>query len=202
MPMPMTRLFPIRAIGGGMCLVDRDRFLAVLEASPIGFALRSERERQALTLAFSRFLNGLLFPLQILVRTDTLRLDEYLADMKAREDQLEPHLRPALGDYLRFVEQSAHLEQLQRRRFFIVLSWSGSDTRSRPVRRGEVLWDEAERELDRRIAVVSEGMRALGVNARRLGTEELYRFVFALLHGREPKQGVMWSWDSEPVTML
>ncbi len=197
MPMSMTRLFPIRAIGGGLCLLDRDRYLAVMEASPVGFALRSERERQALTLGFSRFLNGLLFPIQILVRTDTLRLDEYLADMKAHENQLEPHLRPALGDYVRFLEESAHLEQLQRRRFFIVLSWYGSDTRSRPTRRGEVLWEEAERELDRRQAVVAEGMRTLGVSVRRLTTEELYRFVFAFLNGRSPQEGVMWSWDRQ-----
>ncbi len=192
----MQRLFPIRAIGGDLCLMDRDRYLAVLEASPVGFALKDERERRALVLGFARFLNGLTFPVQLLIKTDVVRLDDYLAEMKAREADLEAHLRPALGDYLRFLNESQHLEHLLRRRFYIVLSWLGTDTRSRPIRRGEGLWEEAERELARRIVVVDQGLRPLGVKVRRQGTEELYRFIFACLNGREAEQGVSWSWDS------
>ncbi|MCL8207724.1 MAG: TraC family protein [Actinomycetia bacterium] len=202
MPMPMKRLFPIRAIGGGLCLMERDRFVIALEATPVGFALKSERERQALMAGFTRFLNSLTFPIQILVHTDVLRLDDYLADMKAREDVLEPHLRPALGDYLRFLESSVHLEHLLRQRFFLVLSWHGTDSRSRPLKRGEILWDEAEQELARRQAAVAEGLRPLGVGLRRLATDDLYRFVFASLAGRELPKGVVWSWDPAPVPAL
>lgn len=196
MPTPMPRLFPIRAIGGDVCLMARDRFLAVLEASPVGFALKGERERRALIIGFARFLNGLTFPVQLLIKTDVVRLDDYLADMKAREADLEPHLRPALGDYIRFLNESQHLEHLLRRRFYIVLSWQGTDTRSRPIRRGESLWEEAERELERRAAVVDEGLRPLGIKVRRHGTEELYRFIFTCLNGRNAEEGVAWSWDS------
>jgi hypothetical protein len=192
----MQRLFPIRAIGGDVCLMDRDRYLAVLEASPVGFALRGERERQALVLGFARFLNGLTFPVQLLIKTDVVRLDDYLADMKAHEADLEPHLRPALGDYIRFLHESQHLEHLMRRRFYVVLSWQGTDTRSRPIRRGESLWEEAERELGRRAAVVDEGLRPLGIKVRRQGTEELYKFIFTCLNGRDPQEGMSWSWDS------
>jgi hypothetical protein len=202
MPLPMKRLFPIRAIGGGLCLMDRDRFLIALEATPVGFALRSERERQTLMAGFTRFLNSITFPVQILVHTDVLRIDDYLADMKAHEEQLEPHLRPALGDYLRFLETSVHLEHLLRQRFFLVLTWNGTDSRSRPLKRGEVLWDEAEQELARRQAAVAEGLRPLGIGLRRLSTDDLYRFVFACLAGRELPQGVVWSWDPAPVPTL
>jgi len=171
-----------------------------LEASPVGFALKGERERRALILGFARFLNGLTFPVQLLVKTDVVRLDDYLADMKAREPDLEAHLRPALGDYIRFLNESQHLEHLLRRRFYIVLSWQGTDTRSRPIRRGERLWEEAERELARRCLAVDEGLRPLGVKVRRQTTEELYRFIFACLNGRQADGGVTWSWDSGLIT--
>jgi hypothetical protein len=194
----MRRLYPLRAIGAGMCLLERDRFLAVLEVTPVGFALRSERERQALVLQFTNFLNGLAFPIQIMVRTDRLRLDEYLAEVKAQEGQLEPHLRPALADYLRFLQESATGEHLLRRRFFLVLSWQGVDSRSRPLKRGEVLWDEAQMELSRREASIAEGIRPLGVRVRRLPTEDLYDFVFSALATPEHQEEVSWSWDVAP----
>jgi hypothetical protein len=202
MPLPMRRLFPIRAIGDAMCLMDRDRFVAVVEASPVSFALKSERERRQLTGAFTRFLNSVQFPLQILVRTDVLRLDEYLADIKTRESELEPHLRPALADYLRFLQESSHLEHLLRRRFYLVLRWQGTDSRTRPLKRGEVLWDEAAQQLDRWQATVTEGLRPLGVTVRRLSTEELYSFVFQALNAEDPSREVHWSWQEDPMLVL
>jgi len=194
----MRRLYPLRAIGQGMCLLERDRFLSVLEVTPVGFALKSDRERQALVLQFTNFLNGLHFPIQMMIRTDRLRLDEYLAEVKSQEDQLEAHLRPALGDYMRFLQDSARTEHLLRRRFFIVLSWQGTDSRSRPLRRGEVLWDEAQMELTRRQAAIAEGLRAVGVRIRTLATEELYDFVFSALSARELPREVNWSWHDGP----
>lgn len=194
----MRRLYPLRAIGGGMCLLERDRFVAVMEVTPVGFALKSERERYALVLQFTNFLNGLSFPIQILIRTDRLRLDEYLAEVKAQEGQLEPHLRPALADYVRFLTESAATEHLLRRRFFLVLSWQGQDSRSRPLKRGEVLWDEAQMELTRRHAAVAEGLRPAGVRVRQLPTEELYDFVFSALSAADLPKEVTWSWDVAP----
>lgn len=201
MPFPMKRLFPVRAIGGGLCLLERDRFLAVMEVSPVGFALKSDRERHAQMAAFTRFLNGIQFPVQILISTDVLRLDDYLAEVKAHENELEPHLRPALSDYMRFLEASSYMEHLLRRRFYIVLSWQGNDSRSRPLRRGEQLWEEAEQELGRRQAAVTEGLRPLGVRTRPLTTDELYSFICASLHAEPLQKGVTWSWQSQPAVV-
>ena len=191
---PVRRLFPLRAIGKGMCLMDRDRFVAVVEAAPVGFALKSARERRQLTMGFARFLNSVQFPMQILIRTDVMRLDEYLFTLKAQEEQLEAHLRPALGDYLHFLNQSSHLEHLLWRRFYIVLCWQGTDSRTRPLKRGDVLWDEAEQELARRQAMLVEGLRSLSVAVARLATPDLYRFVFATLNMREASGEVRCSW--------
>jgi hypothetical protein len=182
--------------------MDRDRFVAVVEASPVGFALKSERERRHLTLAFNRFLNAIHFPLQILIRTDVLRLDDYLGDLKAHESELEPHLRPALGDYLRFLDESSHLEHLLRRRFYLVLSWQGTDSRTRPLKRGEVLWEEAAQQLMRWQSALVEGLRPLGVTVRRLSTDELYVFVFQALNATEPGREVRWSWHGDSVSLV
>ncbi len=192
----MNRLFPIRAIGQGLCLLDPDRFTAVLQATPVTFGLKSLAEQDRLAHAYANFLNGLEFPVQVLVRSDSVRMDDYLGELKTRENEMAAHLRPSLGEYVNFIRESAAMRHLIRRRFYILLSWRGSDTRSRPLRRGEALWEEAERELARRREVVEQGLRPLGVHLCGLDAEETFRFIYTSLGvGRELPKGVGWAWD-------
>lgn len=196
MPVTINRLFPIRAVGPGMCLVGRDRFTAVVEALPVNFALRSPRDQERLVQGYTTFLNGLAFPVELLVRSDFLRVDEYLGHLKDNENSIEAHLRPSLGDYIEFVKETVSIHHLMRRRFFLVLSWQGVDSRSRPRRRGEVLWEEAELELDRRKDVISQGLRPLGIRLKTLDAQELFRFLYAGLGAGEPlPPGVNWAWE-------
>lgn len=193
----VSQVFPIRAIGPSICLVGRDRFSAVFEAVPINFGLRSQKDQERLIHGYTSFLNGLSFPVEILVRSDYLRIDEYLGDLKSREEDIDPHLRPSLGDYIEFLRETASVQHLVRRRFYIILSWQGMDSRSRPLRRGEVLWDEAEMELERRRSMVAAGLKPLGVAVRPLQREDLFRFLHASLGGGHslPK-GATWAWES------
>ncbi len=192
----MNRLFPIRAIGQGICLLDRDRFTAIFEAVPITFALKSPKEQDRLVQSYVRFLNGLNFPVEVLVRADSLRMDDYVAQLKAHENEIEAHLRPSLGDYIEFIQQSASVRHLIRRRFYVLLSWRGQDTRTRPLQRGERLWEEAERELIRRQELVEQGLRDLGIRLRALNAEETFCFVYAGLGGGNPlPKGVSWAWE-------
>ncbi len=196
MAVSINRLLPIRAIGPGLCLIDKDRFSSITEAIPVNFSLRSQGDQQRLIHGYTEFLNGLEFPVELLVHSDVLRLDEYLGDLKEHEDDLEPHLRPSLRDYIDFIQDTVSVNHLLRRRFFIVLSWQGMDSRMRPKQRGEVLWDEAAEALGRRREVVEQGLRPLGVRLRSFSTEETFRFFYASLGGGQslPK-GVNWAWD-------
>lgn len=192
----LNQAIPIRAIGDGVCLVGRDRFSAVLEAIPINFGLRSELDQERLVAGYTAFLNGLSFPVEILVRSDHLRIDDYLGELKMQEEDIDAHLRPSLGDYIEFLEETANLQSLVRRRFFAILSWQGNDSRSRPLRRGEVLWDEAALELERRRDIIATGLKPLGIRVKRLQRDDLFRFLYASLGGgRRLPQGMTWVWE-------
>lgn len=196
MALRMGQAFPIRAVGQGLCLVGKDRFSAVLEALPINFGLRSAKDQDRLVLAYNAFLNGLGFPIEILVRSDLMRMDEYLGELKSGEEDIEANLRPSLGDYIEFLQETASVQHLVRRRFFVILSWQGADSRTRPRRRGEVLWDEAERELERRRDIIASGLKPMGIRVKTLEREDLFRFLHASLGGgRHLPRGVNWAWD-------
>ncbi|WP_020373898.1 hypothetical protein [Sulfobacillus thermosulfidooxidans] len=173
----LNRLFPIRAIGPGICLVHKDRYVAILEAIPINFALRAPEEQERLIKGYANFLNGLNFPVQLFVRSDFLRVDEYLADLKSHEDAIEAHLRPSLGDYIQFLRETVSVNRLVKRRFYIVMAWQGHESRKIPRTRGEILWDEAEHELIRRREILIQGLRPLGIRLQTLDQVSTLHFL-------------------------
>src|SRR3990167_10711217 len=58
---------------------------AVLLVSGINFSLKYEDEQNAVIQAYVQFLNSLDFPLQILIQSRKLNIDDYLDRLKAIE---------------------------------------------------------------------------------------------------------------------
>ncbi len=175
----MNKLFPILAIGPGICLIHKDRYVAILEAIPINFALRSVSDQERLIKGYANFLNGLNFPVQLFVQSDFIRVDDYLADLKSHEESIEAHLRPSLGDYIQFLHDTVNGQRLVKRRFYIALSWQGFDSRRIAQKQGEFLWDEAEQELLRRREILTQGLRPLGIRVETLDQPMMLRFLQA-----------------------
>lgn len=194
MDIVINKLFPIQAIGPGLCLIHKNRYVAVLEAIPINFALRSANDQERLVKGYASFLNGLNFPVQLFVRSDTLRVDEYLADLKANEENIEAHLRPSLGDYVEFLRESVTVHRLIKRHFYIIVSWLGTDSRNHVGKSGEQLWDEAEQELLRRRDILAQGLMALGIRLNTLDQTMMLRFLYASFGRDEPAKDQP-SWD-------
>lgn len=182
----MNKLFPIQAIGPGICLVHKDRYVAIVEAQPINFALRSPEEQEQLIKSYANFLNGLNFPVQLFVRSDFLRVDEYLADLKSHEESIEAHLRPSLGDYIQFLRDTVSVNRLVKRRFYIVMYWQALGLRTTVRTAGEFVWDEAEQELMRRREILSQGLRGLGIQIRTLDQPTTLKFLQASF-GQDPR---------------
>lgn len=61
----------------------RRDYRAVLAVSSVNYALKSEGEQEAITASYQAFLNGLAFPVQVLVRVVPLDLGPYLARLQA-----------------------------------------------------------------------------------------------------------------------
>lgn len=61
----------------------RRDYRAVLAVSSVNYTLKSEGEQEAITASYQAFLNGLAFPVQVLVRVVPLDLGPYLARLRA-----------------------------------------------------------------------------------------------------------------------
>ena len=180
---------PLDDVVGEVVLLRSGGGRAVLEASPVNFALRSEGEQEAILAGYRRFLNALDYPLQLLVRVVPADVERYLQGLsgaRLRDDRL---LRLA-RDHRAFVRRIARERTLLGRRFFIIvpaeregaraggapagfarrlLPWPGG----RPPARRRDDMDGIRRTLSFRSGEVASGLGSFGAETRRLGGEEL-----------------------------
>src|SRR6266511_607498 len=118
---------PVRTIlHSGLVELDGGSFAVLLRASGTGFALRSEEEQAALVEAFGRFLNALVEPIEIVVRSEPVELAPLLARLQEQADALPVvALAEAARGHLRFLAELAAREGVRRREILLVLSSPG-----------------------------------------------------------------------------
>ena len=191
-PAGVQALLPLEGIAGDVVRLRGGEFRAVLEASPVHFALKPEAEQEAILAGYRRFLDGLSYPLQLLVRVVPGDVEDYLEGLR-RPGRASPLLRRLALDHEAFVRGIARERTLLDRRLYVVvpaappdgegprLPWRGR--RPRGGRPGSGL-DGASGLLALRCAEVAQALGACGVRTRRLGSPELLELWRESLGGR------------------
>ncbi|MCY4641036.1 MAG: hypothetical protein OXC94_11935 [Chloroflexi bacterium] len=187
-PASVQELLPLEEISGDVVHLRGGEYRAVLEAQGVHFALKSEPEQEAILAGYRRFLNGLAYPLQVLVRVVPADVEGYLAGLGDAPRGTET-LRRLARDHEAFVRRIASERTLLDRRFYVVVpagadaapgreapGWPGLRRLLRPgahsPRRQSDL-TRARRTLAFRSGEVAQGLGSFGVSARRLGAGEL-----------------------------
>lgn len=97
----------------------------ILRASALNFSLLSEKEQEAITYAYSAFLNSLSFPIQIVVRSQKKDVTNYLKYLKEQEEkQTNGKLKKLIADYQEFVAQIVKRRNVLEKEFYIVIPFS------------------------------------------------------------------------------
>jgi len=98
---------------------------SVLMVSSINFALKSEEEQDALIIAYANLLNVLDFPIQIIIQSRKLNIDNYLERLKeAEKNQSNELLKVQIGDYRTFVSELVEIGQIMSKKFFVVVPYN------------------------------------------------------------------------------
>ena len=170
---------PVRTIlHSGLVELEAGRFALLLRANGTGFSLRSEEEQAALVEGFGRFLNALVEPIEIVVRSEPVELAPLLARLQEQADMLPvAALAEAARAHLRFLAELAAREGVRRREILLVLS-----TRAREKQ-------NAQLELTRRAGEAQELLRAAGVELRPLDGDQAASLLARALDPPGPPLG-------------
>ena len=179
----VQELLPLDEIAGDVLRLRDGDYRAVLEAASVNFALKSETEQEAILAGYRRFLNGLAYPLHVLVRVVPTDVEGYLAGLRdARSDS--DTLRQLARDHEAFVRRIARERTLLDRRCYVVVPagmdaafersgfrWPWRAGARRGQQRSVLL--AAQRTLAFRCGAVMQGLGSFGVTARRLNGDEI-----------------------------
>jgi hypothetical protein len=187
----MSRVASVQTVHVALEAVDEDvvvlageQYRAVLEVGSVNFGLQGEAEQEAVVASFAAFVNGLTFPVQILVWVLPINLDRYLGELERRAQRLPDNLADVAHDHGAFLRRLARNRTLLERRFYLVVPAQspegvlrvGWSFRSRPQTLGA---DEARRQLTFRCEEVARGLARCGLSVRRLHGLELTGLFYA-----------------------
>mgnify|MGYP001591668701 FL=1 len=179
------------------CVVMKDGTLrAVLMVSSINFALKSEDEQQAIIQGYMQFLNGLDFPLQVVIQSRRMNVDGYLASLKAQEDTIHNELlRTQIRDYTSFIKELVELGQIMQKRFFVVVPYDpaeGSDkgkgfltklssafSTAKIIKLNEKNFQARRETLMRQVSTIASGLGSMSLQVALLDTQGLIELYYS-----------------------
>lgn len=175
-------------------VIMRDGTLrSVLLVASINFALKSEDEQSAIIAAYVGFLNNIDFPLQIVIQSRELNIDNYLAFLKQKEkEQTNELLKIQTAEYLQYVGELISLGKIMNKKFYMVVSYNPLSDKQKgffgklieSLKPASMLKMKEERflkrriELTRRVENVISGLASMGINAMPLDTQSLIELFY------------------------
>lgn len=190
------RYLDISEIRDDIVIMKDGTLRVVLLCSSINFALKSEDEQNALISAYVGFLNSIDFPLQVVIQSRRLNIEDYLNRLKgAEKEQKNELLRVQIADYRSFVGELVELGQIMSKHFYVVVPYSplGNKRKSFFTRFSESLspvlsvklkeekFLEKKKDLLLRVNQVSSGLASMSVQAIPVDSQgliELYYNVY------------------------
>src|SRR5215467_10966707 len=116
-----TRL-AIETIQTGVVALPDGEYRAVLEVSGVARPFEDEARLEGILAGFATFLNGLSYPLQVLVRASPVDLSRYLAALEERGRlEMDGQLAELAHDHAAFIQGLARQRTLLERRFYVIV---------------------------------------------------------------------------------
>jgi type IV secretory pathway VirB4 component len=194
---------PVSEVRDGVVVLKDGSLRAILLASSLNFALKSEDEQTAFIIQFQNFLNSLDFSVQIFVQSRMLDIRPYIATLEvAYKEQLDDLMRIQIREYIQFIKSFTEAANIMTKNFFVSVPYSPSIALTSkgirsvlPFGKKKTNTEESNRtfakqvsQLEQRIAIVQQGLVRTGVRTVQLGTEEAIELLYKMFNpGEEGK---------------
>ncbi len=195
---PSQRFLDVAEIRDDVVILRDGTLRAVLLVSSINFALKSVDEQNAIVQAYMQFLNGLDFPIQVVIQSRRMNIDTYLRQLQASENEQQNELlKRQITDYRDFIKQLVQLGEIMQKRFYIVVPLNPavdqSSTQKGFVQRiGDILspvvttkisadrFTKLNFDLGLRVNQIIGGLSSMSLNAVQLDTQSLIELLYTV----------------------
>lgn len=191
----------IHHIRDGVVILKNGGLRAVLIASSMNFELKSDSEKQGIIAAYQSFLNSLDYPLQILINSRAINLDDYLQGLKSHYEKEENELmKLQIEEYLNFIASLVEISNVVAKNFYIVIPYAPGEEGAGFVPKtvtstySKEQFEEYKNQLWQRVRQVRVGLMGLGLHAEALNTQELIELFYNFYNpaGKARKVGSLY----------
>ncbi len=191
---PTQAHLAISEIKDGVVVLKDGTLRVVLMTSSINFALKSEEEQTALISSYVTFLNSIDFPMQIVVQSRKMQIQNYIDQLTAQEnEQTNELLKMQTADYKAFIQEYVELSDIMTKKFYIIVTYDPLSNRKKSffsrlkevlkpaisVRLKEEIFQRRKKDLDLRVANVVSGLKSMGLNVIQMDTQALIELYYS-----------------------
>lgn len=200
---PTQHFLDIAEIKEDTVILKDGTLRAVLLVSSINFALKNMDEQNAIVQAYMGFLNSIEFPIQVVIQSRRMNIDDYLMRLKkAEKDQKNELLRNQITDYREYIHQLVELGEIMQKRFYVIVpldpATSGEAggeglkrrgffaraqellTPAAAIRLSEKRFKDKREQLALRVNSVLSGLSSMSLNAVMLDTQSLIELYYTV----------------------
>ncbi len=203
--MATQRFVPISEIRNDTVILKKGGLRAVLEIEALNFNLKSETEQLGIIAGYESFINTLMFPLQIVMRSTKVNIDPYITQIRQKAVLQENELlREQTESYATFIEKIVEVADIMQKRFLVVVplddaeekktalsqffSWVGIDDSAGKINNRHKYFNERVNKLKDRINLVESGLRNIGLATKRLTTMELIELYYQIYNPKTSQE--------------
>jgi type IV secretory pathway VirB4 component len=115
-------LVNIKEIRDGVVIMNDGSMHQVIMVGGVNFALKSETEQNIIIQTYQDFINGISFPLQIIIHSRKVNIDAYIENLKKREaEETSPILKNQIEEYINFIQGFVLKNAIMEKIFFIAI---------------------------------------------------------------------------------
>ncbi len=198
-PQATTQVFmPVSEVKDSTLVLKNGGIRAVLQTSSVNFNLKSEQEQNSIIYGFQNFLNSVDFPVQIVVRSKKLDIDNYLENLTdIAEKQENPLLRKQSFEYIEYIKKLVEYADIMEKKFFVIVPydplraktqgmwktfWQGIHPADslEAIRQRHREFSSLKKGLDTRVNLVKAGLEGCNLRVERLNTKQLVELFFQI----------------------
>lgn len=184
----------IAGIKEGIVILNNGSYRLILSTSAINFSLKSEQEQNSLIFQYQGFLNSLHFPIEIVIQSKKLDLNQYLKKITdIKNKQSNELLAIQTEDYIDFVGQLIDMANIMKKSFFVVIGFDPIAIKSSvfdklfskkdqpaQLRVSDTEFKRYKSQLLERANIVASGLGAMGLHCVQLTTEEIIELFYKI----------------------
>ncbi len=172
---------PINDIKEGVVVLKSGEYRAVLIASSINLALKSEDEQLATISGFQSFLNSLDFNIEVYVQSRRFDIDPYIETLNQSLTKTDNDLlRVQITEYIEFIKRFVGEHNIMTKRFFVIVPYLPSILSE--INNKSDLFFRNREQLSERVSIVAQGLSRIGIKSSQLNDTELAEMYYNIFN--------------------